>query len=336
MFLATGDDNIPAKYLRMFDPASPAVIRWGWWRLFESYGCAIRSYAFADKIHPELKGKLDKNLQKKCIEQLLMAGADQRKYSQSNAYDTSFPLAAKKARVASYYFPIAGTFDTTVAYLLEPKADLLDSIVGNINYEGGSNPINVTFLTGLGWHRQHEIVSAYANNDRRALPPSGIPLGSIQAGFSYLQPYKSELGALSYPQDGDNTNPYAFYDRWGDSWNLSTEFVSVMQARSLASLAMFMASQPLRNQKWKYAQGKIVGIANQVKANTTVTANLKVDGLDLSKARIVWEGQEVAPVFGATTITFTPQQVGSSWLEVEAQLPDGRRVFASIDFQVGN
>jgi hypothetical protein len=60
-----------------------------------------------------------------------------------------------------------------------------------MNYEGGCNPVNVTYLTGLGSRRQREIVDQYAQNDRRVLPPSGIPIGNIQAAFQYMPNYGS-------------------------------------------------------------------------------------------------------------------------------------------------
>jgi hypothetical protein len=49
LFLATGDASFHQKFVTSFDPADPATRRWGWWRLYESYGRAIRSYAFAAK-----------------------------------------------------------------------------------------------------------------------------------------------------------------------------------------------------------------------------------------------------------------------------------------------
>jgi hypothetical protein len=58
------------------------------------------------------------------------------------------------------------------------------------------------------------------------------------------------------------------------------------------------------------------------------------DKLDLTKARIVWEGRENPPVF-ASEFTFTPRQPGEQWVEAEAQLPDGRRVFAAAAFTAG-
>src|SRR5207253_422137 len=54
-------------------------------------------------------------------------------------------------------------------------------------------------------------------------------------------------------------------------------------------------------------------------------------GLDLSTARITWEARDQEPAFGST-FTFSPKNNGSQWVEVEAQLPDGRRVFATTNF----
>src|SRR4029077_12970695 len=112
----------------------------------------------------------------------------------------------------------------------------------NMNYEGGCNPVNVAYITGMGWKRQREIVDQYAQNDRRVMPPSGLPLGNIQQGFMSLNNYGAELGELCFPQDGNATlAPYPFYDRWGDSFNVTTEFVVLNQARSLAATA-FLAT----------------------------------------------------------------------------------------------
>jgi len=52
--------------------------------------------------------------------------------------------------------------------------EFLDAMLANMNYEGGCNPVNVGYVTGLGWKRQREIVNQYSWNDRRVLPPSGI------------------------------------------------------------------------------------------------------------------------------------------------------------------
>ena len=47
LFVATGDQAYHQQLQAWYDPADPNTRRWTWWRLFEGYGCAVRSYAFA-------------------------------------------------------------------------------------------------------------------------------------------------------------------------------------------------------------------------------------------------------------------------------------------------
>src|SRR5262249_21347888 len=149
-----------------------------------------------------------------------------------------------------------------------------------------------SYITGLGWKRPMEIVHQYAQNDRRAMPLSGITQGNIQEGFTWFAFYKSELGAQTFPLDGAKTNAYPILDRWGASFNLQQEFVVLNQARALAATAWLMAQSPLRDQPWKAAPGEITGALAGVKLNQPVTLQLKVPNLDLADARIVWEGRD--------------------------------------------
>jgi hypothetical protein len=79
-----------------------------------------------------------------------------------------------------------------------------------------------------------------------------------------------------------------------------------------------MAQTPLKTQPWKSAPAAI----EVTGAGSSRIAALK-SALDLSRARIVWEAQGREPLFGdRMSLTNSP-----SWIEAEAQLPDGRRVF---------
>jgi hypothetical protein len=332
MFLATGDEKYQKLLLADFDPSSHDTFQWGWVRLSEYYGNAIRSCAFAEKSGRPGAKTLDPELLKKCREQIMAGANDSLEWSKACAYGTSFPTESKRFRVAGWYFAIPTAFDLLVAYQLDPRPELLDAYMHNLNFEGGANPNNVTFLTGLGWRRQREIVSQYAQNSRRILPPDGIPLGSVQSGFAYLDPYKKDLGGLTFPFDGDGNSPYPFYDRWGDSFNTTTEFVAAQQARGLAGLAYLMAQTPAKTQKWKSAAAHITGLPAMTAVGTKIMAKLEVDGLDLSNARVVWEARDQEPAFGES-FGFTPAHSGPQWVEAEAQWPDGRRAFAVYNFQ---
>ena len=329
LYLATGETRYHERLLKEFDPSDPKTRQWGWVRLSDNYGHAIRSYAFADRTAPGRQ--LDAAHLKKCRDEILAAGQDQVDWANACAYATSYPTESKHFKVAGWYFAAPAALDLMTAYLLDPKPALLTAAFDNLNFEAGGNPNNVAFLTGVGWRRQHEIVCQFSQNAPRSLPPDGIPLGALQGGFAYLDPYKKELGALTFPWDGDKDSPYAFYDRWGDSFNTTTEFCATQQARGLAWLAYLMAQSPVKQQAWKSATARIVGLPASAVVGAKVTATLEVDDLDLTGARIVWEARDQQPAFGRT-FEFVPAHSGVQWVEVEAEWPDGRRAFAVAKF----
>jgi hypothetical protein len=321
LFLATGDIAFHKRLTSAFDPVDADTRRWGWWRLYESYGRAIRSYAFAAKSGRMKREQLDQSFLRRCEIEVTAAANDQLRWAQESAYGTSFPTETKRVRSGGWYFSMDQAFDLAAAFAMDqppmndPRPKYLEAMLSNLNYEDGANPVNVSYLTGIGWNRPREIVNQYAQNDRRVLPPSGIPIGNIQSGFGWIEHYQKELGQLGYPLDGAEKNPYPLYDRWGDSFNLQTEFVAVNQARALAVAALLMAQTAVTNQSWRAQPATI--------EHTGADVTLKAGDLDLSRARIVWEAQGHGPVFGHSY--HAPDS--ASWTEAEALLPDGRRVF---------
>jgi hypothetical protein len=328
LFLATGDQKFHQKLLASFHPDDPATRRWGWWRLYESYGRAIRSYAFAAKTKRININQLDREFLNLCENEVDAAAQDQLRWSEQCAYGSSFPTETKRFRSGGWYFSLDQAFDLAAACALDqpamrdPRPQYIEAILENLNYEAGCNPVNVCYLSGLGWKRERETVGQYAQNDRRVLPPTGIPIGNIQSGFGWTQTYGEELSGLVFPSDGAQQNPYPIYDRWSDAFNLQTEFVAVNQARALAATAFLMAQTSLTNQAWRASPATI-----QFSKSAPFTASLQTQ-LDLSRARIVWEAQNEEPAFGATRFFKNKP----AWIEAEAQLPDGRRVFAVKNF----
>jgi hypothetical protein len=339
LFLATGDDRYQKQLIEWFDPSDANTRLWGWLRLFDAYGATIRSYAFAEKAGKVRKDQLRPLLLEQCEAEIAASGEDQLRRAQESAYGTSFPEETKRIRTAGWYFSSDQAFDLATAYQLsypaknDPRPKILEALISNLNYEQGCNPVNVTYLTGLGWHRQREIVHQYAMNDRRVLPPTGIPLGNLQAGFGWLEFYKAELGSLSFPLDSAQVDAYPIYDRWGDSFNLTQEFVILNQARALGYLAWLMARSPLAKQQWRAAGGQLTGLPNSVRVGTKLTIGLAAPGIELQSARIVWEVSGEEPQFG-NTLTFQATRSGAQWLEAEAQLVDGRRIYAVTNFGV--
>ena len=335
MFLATGDPAFQNQLLAWYYPASPATLKWSWQRLFESYGCAARSYAFAARTGRLDAAQLDAAYLAKCTAQILTAGDDALARSQANAYGTAFELESKRILAGGWYFSGDRAFDLTTAHQLRPRPAYLDAILTNLNYEGGCNPVNSPFLTGLGAQRQHEIVHQSAQNDRRSLPPSGLPLGNLQTGFASLRPYGDTLAALTFPSDRAPVAPFAFYDRWADSFNVTTEAVIVNQARGLACVAALAAESSLRTQHWNSAAAEIIAPPGAAHIGQPMTVSLRAAGVDFTGATVLWETRNQLTVLGGTDFTFTTTTAGQFWVEAEAHWPDGRRVFAVADFSTG-
>ena len=332
LFLATGDAQFQRKLLEWFpNPADKATFRWGWWRMSDCWGNAIRSYAFAARSGRLPAGALDVRYLRLCEDQVVAAGDDALDWSVKNAYATPFPLATKAVNGAGWYFSVDQACDMAVAHAIDPKPAYIDAMVGAMNYEGGCNPVNVTYLSGLGSRRQREIVSQYAQNDRRVLPPSGIPIGNIQASFQYMPSYGSKLREATYPDDNAAMGPYPFYDRWSDAYNVTTEFIAVNQARGLLVTSFLASQSPSAAREWTYARAQVTAPAASVPLGAPLTLHVGVPGEDLSLARVVWEARDQEPAFGPT-YTITPRNSGAQWFEVEAEWPDGRRAFAAGAF----
>ena len=324
MFLATGDPKIQADLKSRFDPKSRDVKRWGWWRLPESYGNAMRSYVFGPRTGRQPAEKLDAELLEACTSELIASADDELRRAQDCAYGLGFPGESKTFMNAGWFFGGDRAFDLAVGQVLAQKPAYLQAIATNLGYEDGANPINMPRMTGVGAFRQRDIVHQHSQNDWRELPVSGIPLGAVQGGFMWLNRYQRELGQTTFPSDGAKTDPYPLYDRWGDSFNTTTEFVIINQARGMAASALLMAMAP--TQPWKSVEATIKGFPADLKPGQT--AHLTLDSpVDLSRARIIWEatGHEL---FEGPEFAFTQKDPGDFRIEVEALLPDGRRVFA--------
>jgi hypothetical protein len=339
LFLATGEAQYHNKLMEFFpDPSDPNTMRWSWWRLSESYGNVIRSYAFAARSGRVNASQLDATYLAKCEEQIKLAGDDALSWTNKSAYPTAFPQETKNVQAAGWYFSLDQASDMATAYQLNPKPEYIDALVGNMNYEGGTNPVNVAYLTGIGVKRQHEIVSQWAVNDRQVLPMIGIPIGNVQSSFDYLSSYGAqgnELSKLSFPSDDNSaSNRYPFYDRWADTWNVTTEFVTVNQARSMVSVSMLAGLTATKSQAWKPSQTATIVVPSGV-APVGQPVTLSLTGVNVAGARITWEARDQQPDFGST-YTISPKNNGAQWVEAEVVFADGRRIFATGTFNANS
>jgi len=331
LFLATADSQYQSKLFEWFpDPTDSSTFRFGWQRMFASYGNAIRDYAFAVSSGRLSSGQINQSYLVKCINVITNAGNDVLTWSQHTAYGSSFPDLTKAYRGGGWYFSSEQAFDMVVAYQFNANALYIDALLRNMNFEAGCNPVNVSYLTGAGWKRPRNIVDQYSLNDMRTLPKDGIPISNITYGFQPVWVYQWELGSLVFPSDSLDNAPYPYYDRWCDDWNVSTEGSTTDTARSFAATAWLAAQTSLATQPWRSTNATIVTPITARLPGQPLTVSLNVADSNLSTTRIIWEAKGQEPIFGGPSYTFTPgPQSDAYWIEAEVQWPDGRRAFAT-------
>ena len=331
LYLATTNAQYLSNLFAWFpDPTDPATFRWGWQRMAVCYGNAIRDYAFAVSSGRLTSGQIDQTYLARCINVITNCGNDLLGWSQDDAYGTSFPDLSKAYRSGGWYFPSEQAFDLVVAYQFNPSSLYLEAIVHNMNYEAGCNPVNVSFVTGLGWKRPRTVIDLYSLNDWRVLPKDGVPIGNIVTGFEPVWTYQWELTALTCPADSADVAPYPYYDRWSDDWNVSTEGSTTDMTRCFAATAWLAARTALAGQSWRSTNATLITPPGPTQLGQPVTVTLSVVDANLSTAQIVWEAQGQEPSFGSMSYTFVPgPQPTNYWVEAEVLWPDGRRAFAT-------
>lgn len=330
LYLATGEEKYHDYLLKNFNPADRKTQRWGWVRLYEGYGNAIRSYAFSEKTGRLPDRMLDKQHLERSVEQITAAGRDQADFAIGNAYGISFPFETKRFKTAGWFLAMDTAYDMVVAGQLNDD-QWLTQILTNAAYEGGTNPNNMAFVTGSGLRHPIEIVHQYAQNDDRFLPPSGIPVGNIQRSFEGHKPYGRYLNDLSFPHDDDDTAPYPFYDRYGDTFNTRTEGTIVKQARALAAYAYLMAKTDKAEQQLPPAKLALDGWPEKPVRNASYSLTLKATERSMEHARIVWETSDGRPYLG-DSYTFKTESFTGGWIEAEVLWPDGKRAYLRKEF----
>lgn len=340
MFVATGNPDYQRDLMSWWpDPLDGRDKKWGWVPLYEAYGAAARTYAFAEAPGLLPAGTCDASYGQKMRRALLGAAETWMKLADADAYGLPFSLSSKRQMRAGWFWAMDPAVDLAAVYLLEDDASLRERILSALalwsGYEGGGNPVDRSFFTGDGpvWRRQ--AVNRISLNDNRRLAVPGIPIGNVVSTPHNLKPYQiagaSGLRKTFIPA----LDEFPFYDRSAtDAYNVREEWNVGTGARLLAGHLFLMGRSPEAGKAWVPCAPAIDGIPDKPKMGDGLRATLALpEGLSAEAATIVWELEGHEPIEG-TVFSQTADRVGSARLTAEILWPDGRRLAAERRFEI--
>jgi len=325
LYLATTNQYFHTLLLNSFTPGSSADAHWTWEHMDAGYGRAIRSYAFAAQIGRVPAAALNPAWLAQCDGEITNWAASETTYASQSAYGTSFPWESKHMNASGWFFSSDQAFDIAAGLLLQNNTNWWGALVSNLAYEAGCNPLNLSYVNGLGGLRYKNIESQYAENDKHQEAPTGLIIGNIISGFVPVASYPS-LEHLSLPWDSSDITGCPMYDRGGDAPNYLTENTGMDEAKAVAVSAFLMGQGAFASQTWVPTNNFITLTTTSNGTQATLQSSI-----DYGTAAPLWESLG-NPLGTNSTYQHQVLETGDQWIETEFLLPDGRRLFATNTF----
>ncbi len=326
LYLATTNQMFHNLLRAYYTPGDPNTCHWSWWHMDLGYGRAVRAYAFAAKNGRVDASLLDPAYLALCNQEITNWSETVTEYAQQSAYGSSFPWESKHMNASGWYFSSGEAFDIATGLLLQNNPNWWAALVSNLAYEAGCNPLNQSYVNGIGGRRYHNVVSQYTWNDKRQVAVTGVPIGNIQTGFVAVNNYPFK--ALTLPGDGNDNASCPMYDRGGDTPDVLTEPTGMDQAKALAVSALLMGQSSYLSQPWVPATN---GISLVTESSGNILCTLQSAVTNLNGVEPVWESFG-NPLGDTTSYEHQVLATGDQWIEAEYLLPDGRRLCAANTF----
>ena len=244
LYALTGNQKYHTAFEQLHKPMERANgVEW----MNHSYGNVNRTLALWDinkiefRVNPELKIKSVQRFYdylEFCV-----------KNAENMPYGLSFNDVYKRFYTVGWFFPVSSySWDLLIGYKLYSNKKFLEIALGQIHYTLGANPLNKTFITGLGYNRLHEIVDQKSLYDGLEEPVIGIPVAPVVTGYSYFKQYGRDMHTLTYPIGKPDTSVkdwkkikwtvYGILEMPYDGWNIKGEMTIEKLGTMLCCLAI--------------------------------------------------------------------------------------------------
>lgn len=166
----------------------------------------------------------DAALKKKAIAALREMAERALRYAEGNAFNVTTPDKGKPQFLSFYSTPDAA--DLTRAHFLTGEPRYLAGAVRATQFQGGCNPNNLVFITGLGANPVRNVFKLDARRTGQAVPEGLVPYGNIDFakwndnGITW--PITWIIGQATVPSAYDWPTHQAYWDLGG--WPMLEEF----------------------------------------------------------------------------------------------------------------
>lgn len=341
MFVLTGEKKYESELREVWpDPTSAESKRWNWWGLPESFGAAARVYAFGEAPGFLPAGSLDASYSRKIKETIRQTADTWLDLSDADAFGVPFSRAAKRQKRAGWFWVMEPALDVACEWLLNQDAAFIQRARNALAlwsaFEGGGNPLNQPFFTGIGSTWRQHAVNRITLNDDRSLAVPGIPIGNIVSTPHNLRPYQIEGRAGLRSLFTPSLDAFPFFERSGtDAYNVREEWTIATGGRLLAGhLFLLGQARDSVDSPGTVPQLSIQLTPEKPKRGEAFTASLKhLPNRDFDEVRYIWEliGDRVQ---GGSSPRFVLEKTGPQRIEVEVLWPDGLRASAVRHFEV--
>jgi len=201
------------------------------------YGMATREIAFWNESYNDINFDLNETITTQCQLRYKEMMDQYVQHSNETPYNLILDPALKRWGRVGWFFPIHKFgYDLVLGAKLFNKTEYLDLAKEQMNYTLGANPLNKSFITGIGTNRVLSLVDQKSLYDSREQPVIGIPVAPISSDFSWNSLYNKDLYSFTFPTD----RSFPLLEKYYDGWNVNGEFTIEKLGSMLIVAASFV------------------------------------------------------------------------------------------------
>ncbi len=275
----------------------------------------------------------NKNYYKLCIDNYL-DDVGKTPYNLRVGYDE------KHWHTIGWFFPLSREgLDMYAAWKYFEDENYLSLLIDQVNYTYGANPLNRSFVTGLGYKRILEIADQESNIDDNLPLVFGLPVGHGSNGWHGSNQYYGEVRNYYPALDSDPWGAKQYtglFEIYHDGYNIRDEF-TITELINMAIIQALLTPVTSETNKFPTFEIKL----NSSESNDTYQFEIEFTSSPPEKYQIIWHVYKVKDYYYSNYFSETLElenELGNPIYQVEAEIitDNGLRAWHKLDVNTRN